>query len=91
MWRRLADELGAGATKEAIDALDAEAETPGQAVYAAIDGPVVLGVALLRLPEGTVEVLGTLPGREDVRRALVERAFHDAAAAGVADLNTIEA
>ena len=79
-----------GATQEDVDALDAEAETPGQAVYAAIEGPVVLGLALLRLDEPSVEVLGTLPGRDDVRTALVGRAQHDAAAAGIADVPRIE-
>jgi hypothetical protein len=74
---------------QAVAALDTEAETPGQAVYAAIEGPDVLGLALLRLNEQTVEVLGTAPGRDDVREALVERAGYDAAAAGVADLHTI--
>jgi hypothetical protein len=77
-------------TRQAVDALDTEAETPGQAAYAAIEGPVVLGLALLRLAEQTVEVLGTAPGRDDVRTALVERAQHDAAAAGLVGVLRIE-
>jgi hypothetical protein len=85
MLRRLQDHT----TAEAVDTLDAEAETPGQAVYAAIEGPEVLGLAVLRLEARSVEVLGTAPGRDDVREALVERARYDAAAAGLADLHTI--
>ena len=90
LWRRFQDDLGELATQEAVAALDVEAETPGHAVLAAIDGPRVLGLARVRVPEGTLKVLGTLPGREDVRAALVERAQHDAAAAGLSVVLRIE-
>jgi hypothetical protein len=93
LWRHLQVALGREPT--GVDALDTEAAAPGHAVYAVIDGADVLGLAVLRLPdgsgEGTVEVLGTLPGREDVRTVLVERARYDAAAAGVQGLHTIGA
>jgi sugar (pentulose or hexulose) kinase len=85
LWRRLRSE----ASQEAVDALDVEAETPGQAAYAAIEGALVLGLALLRLADRSVEVLGVVPEREDVREALLARAAHDAAAAGVHGLLTI--
>ena len=86
MWLRLRPD----ATQDDVDALDREAATPGQAVYAAIEGPTVLGLALLRLKETSVEVLGTLAGRDDARTALVERAQHDAAAAGLSGVLRIE-
>ena len=86
MWRLMRPD----APQEDVDALDREAETPGQAVYAAIERPSVLGLALLRLEEGSVRVLGAVEGRDDVRAALIERAQHDAAAAGIADLPRIE-
>jgi hypothetical protein len=82
--------LHADASQDAVDTLDEAAGTPGQAVYAAIDGPTVLGLALLRLGERSVAVLGTVEDRDDVRTALVERAQHDAAAAGLAGVLSIE-
>jgi hypothetical protein len=87
LWRHLQSALGREPT--GVDALDEEAATPGHAAYAVIEGPEVLGLALLRLPEATVEVLGTLPGRDDVAAALVARAEHDAAAAGVRAIHRI--
>lgn len=90
LWRLLCQERGDEAPRDAVDALDTEAETSGQAVYAAIEGAEVLGLALLRLPERSVEVLGTLPGRDDVAAALVGRATYDARAAGVPTLHRIK-
>ena len=83
LWRRMLRDRGETATPGAVEAVDTEAETPGQAVYAALEGHQVLGLAVLRLAVPSIEVLGTLPGREDVAEALVQRAQHDAAAAGL--------
>ena len=89
LWHRLLADRGETARPGAVDAVDVAAETSGQAVYVALEGSRVLGLAVLRLADPSIEVLGTLAERPDVAEALVGRARHDAAAVGLAHVPRI--